>query len=456
MSDDSRLEQKLPIGREHIECDAPECSAPGPPKRCSRCHRAFYCSVACQRAHWKTGHKEECFDVNIVREQVVNIGSKSSISGGETFFDAMQEMGQGDFVGETTSEKGRDVKRNTSCFICLSETIVDPYTLPRCGHTFCFACLQHWQSIAPKSTWCSPGSQQTTHQTCPACRAEAPDLCREVNETALLYAARASRGDKSKEERNRFSELALAELSKLDTETMEDASKKVQTLFTKAEILQQLERPTEAFQALKEIEAVDRQGRENANKIRELLDFLEQAEQEGRTEMRDRITQQMEDMRKNNVSTSRLENCGFDLYIKMAECQEAKKQYKEALDIYKSKIMAVMDYSDPDTMGTPPQQRSMFMGMSRCLYHIGKYEHAIQLGEAAIQMNRHFPQIHKYVALSQKSSGDLEGAIRTMGRAVVYETPWDEANQKVVLDMYEGLKREELAASFSDDTKEKE
>eukprot|EP00536_Pseudo-nitzschia_multiseries_P006572 jgi/Psemu1/15609/gm1.15609_g len=439
----------LPTAREHIECDAPECSAQGPPKRCSRCHRAFYCSVACQRSHWKAGHKEECFDVNMIRDQVLDIGSKSSVSGGQIFFDAMQKMGQGDFVlgeTETTSEEGGCNPKwsNTCCFICLSEPIEDPYTLPRCGHTFCFSCLQHWQSVAPKPPMFDPHGgtsqtktktktqtqtqTQTTRKTCPACRAEAPDLCREVHETALLYAARASRGDKSREERNKYSEWI--------------EKKKVQTLFTKAEVLQELERPTEAFEALEEIEAVDRRGRDNYTKIKSLLDSLEKAEQEYRTEAADRIVQQLEEMKANNANTSRLEHCGFDLYIKMAECLEAKKDYKEALDIYKSKIMAVMDYSDPETMGTPPQQRKMFMGMSRCMYHIANYELAISLGEAAIEMNRHFPQVHKYVALSQKASGDLDGAIRTMGRAVVYETPWDEANQKVVLDMYEEMKRE--------------
>lgn len=29
-------------------------------KTCSRCHRARYCSEACQRIHWKSGHKAEC------------------------------------------------------------------------------------------------------------------------------------------------------------------------------------------------------------------------------------------------------------------------------------------------------------------------------------------------------------------------------------------------------------
>ena len=28
--------------------------------RCSRCMTACYCSAACQKVHWKDGHKEEC------------------------------------------------------------------------------------------------------------------------------------------------------------------------------------------------------------------------------------------------------------------------------------------------------------------------------------------------------------------------------------------------------------
>lgn len=28
--------------------------------RCSRCEVAHYCSVACQKTHWKAGHKQQC------------------------------------------------------------------------------------------------------------------------------------------------------------------------------------------------------------------------------------------------------------------------------------------------------------------------------------------------------------------------------------------------------------
>ena len=35
-------------------------------------------------------------------------------------------------------------------------------------------------------------------------------------------------------------------------------------------------------------------------------------------------------------------------------------------------------------------------------------------GSAAVEMNRNFPQAHKYVAIAQKAGGDLEAAIATI------------------------------------------
>ena len=38
-------------------------AAQAPPvklKRCAACATQLYCSAACQRAHWRAGHKEEC------------------------------------------------------------------------------------------------------------------------------------------------------------------------------------------------------------------------------------------------------------------------------------------------------------------------------------------------------------------------------------------------------------
>ena len=46
------------------QCASPACSTredfPGGFKRCGRCRAVVYCSPACQKVHWKAGHKREC------------------------------------------------------------------------------------------------------------------------------------------------------------------------------------------------------------------------------------------------------------------------------------------------------------------------------------------------------------------------------------------------------------
>jgi hypothetical protein len=50
--------------------------------------------------------------------------------------------------------------------------------------------------------------------------------------------------------------------------------------------------------------------------------------------------------------------------------------------------------------------------------------------EGAICTCRHFPGIHKYLALSYKDMGDRQMAMTMMNRAVLYETPWDDQNRQ--------------------------
>ena len=76
-----------------------------------------------------------------------------------------------------------------------------------------------------------------------------------------------------------------------------------------------------------------------------------------------------------------------------AQYHQYQENWEGAIEYYKLAFMKSMEQSVSD-------QRQLIMGLSRCFYEIGKYDRAIQLGESAIAMNRHFPQIHKYVALA--------------------------------------------------------
>lgn len=91
---------------------------------------------------------------------------------------------------------------------------------------------------------------------------------------------------------------------------------------------------------------------------------------------------------------------------------QADGDWERAIGLYKE-ILAQSYAVDHNELATPSDWRQVWMGFSRCFYELGEYEKSIEAGTAAIEMNRHFPQIHKYVALSQKASGDHTSAIKT-------------------------------------------
>ena len=78
---------KLKGGSSHTDCahcGAPEGTVPGRPlhNSCSRCKAAWYCSRACQAAHWKTGgHKENCVTPEQRRLHPTASGSSRTASG---------------------------------------------------------------------------------------------------------------------------------------------------------------------------------------------------------------------------------------------------------------------------------------------------------------------------------------------------------------------------------------
>jgi len=113
----------------------------------------------------------------------------------------------------------------------------------------------------------------------------------------------------------------------------------------------------------------------------------------------------------------------FQGMLLQAEYWQYEENWEAAFEAYQSIFNEMINRS-------PPEQRQVMMGICRCLYEIGRFEHAIQIGQSAIEMNRHFQKVHKYVALAQKAKGEHSDAVATITRAVLYEAPWDEENIK--------------------------
>jgi TPR repeat protein len=127
----------------------------GTMKRCGRCHRVNYCSVACQKLHWKSGgHKGVC-------------GTGSSSSSDTT-------------RGGATGEGGEALKH--PCPICLDNE-------DNAGESgMCFACGQLYCG------GCKESMAQQGVADCPTCRAELfISVTEEVRRLRLLLARPAGR-----------------------------------------------------------------------------------------------------------------------------------------------------------------------------------------------------------------------------------------------------------------------
>lgn len=331
-----------------------------------------------------------------------------------------------------------DSKEESCCYICLDEP-KDPYRVPTCRHIFCFNCLRKWQGHAKIDP-----EMNSNQNSCPACRgADTPNLEKSATENALLYATRATNGkDLVEKERESYRQKALAELDRVSDSG--SVTTRFQTLGTRGEILRDLGRYAEAIESFEEIIRLREEGVNAKEECETLMREMNQASSEGREDDADAIADQIDPLLGKVAYAALNPTEVINSHLTIAEIKEELMDFDGALDVYKYNVMAIFEYDTNDLPRnfTAVQQRRLYMGMSRCFYYKKDYKKAIGLGESAIEMNRHFPQIHKYVALAQKASGDMEAAVRTMARAVHYETPWDDANRKKVLEMYESVKRE--------------
>ena len=78
--------------------------------------------------------------------------------------------------------------------------------------------------------------------------------------------------------------------------------------------------------------------------------------------------------------------------------------------------------------------RELLAGWSACMVESGKdLPHACRTAEDAISMNRYYPGAYDALVAAGRRTGDLAAAAVAAQRAVLYETPWDDANRAAVL-----------------------
>lgn len=377
------------ISRQCIECDAQGCTNRNPSSKCSKCHTVYYCSKSCQRKHWKE-HKPDCHPIETMCASIARLD---------------EEMPESTIP---QTEEG-----TVECGICLQDpTFANLVVLPTCQHSFCYLCIQKWK-IHQKN------SQPDQLLCCPLCRAEIPPDVMFIGvddqqcKRASQMASRAERKVQGSVEQRALCEEALNIVNGLI-----ERKELLHYLETKARILLvDGQHADEVVSLVEKMHETNSEENENFRKVEfNSLDYM------------------TDDMR------GMLPNI-FDTRLILATAMEQKKKWSDALDIYKDLYRQIFEQN-----ATPPQQRQIVMGASPCFYEMGMYENSIEIGTAALEMNRHFPGVHKYLALSMKASGDLDSAIDTMNRAVLYETPWDIKNKLEALNLYN-----ELVALKADD-----
>jgi TPR repeat protein len=151
-----------PCLKDCANCGAPEGTVPGCPvhKPCSKCKCTYYCSVRCQKQHWKVGgHKKRC--VALADRSVAKAEAGAEVA---TRANGRQAVAAAEETGGGLASKRRDGD-GEECAICL-EDLDDPEFGPAqildCTHRFHRACVKELR-------------ERGVQQACPMCRAKLPD-----------------------------------------------------------------------------------------------------------------------------------------------------------------------------------------------------------------------------------------------------------------------------------------
>lgn len=164
-------------------------------------------------------------------------------------------------------------------------------------------------------------------------------------------------------------------------------------------------------------------------------------------------TRELERLYSNAAMLRDSQLCNQALYtdliqLQMAKNREDKGDWPGARQKYNLFWSILMEEKTPlGLVGRTNALQMVIFGTIRCYYNEGKYDEAIKEWEialagdsrAGISTYRTCSGAHKYVALSYRAKGHLETARRLVGRAILYESPWDEENRRENWELWKKL-----------------
>lgn len=126
-----------------------------------------------------------------------------------------------------------------------------------------------------------------------------------------------------------------------------------------------------------------------------------------------------------------------ELIFCLSECYIQTGQAEESLQ----RLFALFGtISDPAAY--TKEIRSLYQHLTETLYLVGRYDQAISIGSAAVEMNRHFDGVYEFIWKAYWASNQRDQAVATIKKALRYETPWDHKNVEWLQREYEKLEAE--------------
>jgi tetratricopeptide (TPR) repeat protein len=129
-----------------------------------------------------------------------------------------------------------------------------------------------------------------------------------------------------------------------------------------------------------------------------------------------------------------------DIALSRADALMALGRWREAMAIYKhqQQVIENSDYKI-DRYKTYLKQSIPF-SVAECMIELGMYQEALDHIDRTITiLGRRVCRSHKLKALALKGLGDLDGAIETINRGILYEDPFQSKNKIENFQFYEEL-----------------
>jgi tetratricopeptide (TPR) repeat protein len=301
--------------------------------------------------------------------------------------------------------------------------------------------------------WRMMGRTEKITKHCPFCRVE---IGKPVAQNALIqarmYLAQACQPPYNKDDTERMKLLSMA-LAECDM-VLETNDRDLDALKIKVRTLAQFN-PSETVKIVKYMFHVHMEAEEKLCRYRKLAEQVLSASASSDDWFSEELFEEL-DGAANIVpypqSLGSRPDALFEWRLELAKAYENLNQWQDAFNEY-DEMHEWYEASQGKWKRDQDDLRrihTVTLGYTRCMFEWGNLDEALRSSQHALRMDRTFEGVHRLIAKVQRSlarrptvtpnslpgmtntiSCSMADAVETMHRGVIYETPWDEDNQRV-------------------------